>query len=91
MSTNNISNKKKSIKITEKNIKNPENRAQIIKQLKKEKDELFGKNDSNRKSQLTKNLIIMIEIIIEVFQIKIIIIEIYNKICQMQIIIKDLK
>ena len=56
MSTNNISNKKKSIKITEKNIKNPENRAQIIKQLKKEKDELFGKNDSNRKSQLSNNL-----------------------------------
>ena len=56
MSTNNISNKKKSIKITEKNIKNPENRAEIIKQLKKEKDELFGKNDSNRKSQLSNNL-----------------------------------
>ena len=36
MSTNNISNKINSIKITEKNIKNPENRAQIIKQLKKE-------------------------------------------------------
>ena len=56
MSTSNISNKINSIKITEKNIKNPENRAQIIKQLKKEKDELFGQSNSNRKSQLENNI-----------------------------------
>ena len=56
MTTSNISNKINSIKITEKNIKNPENRAQIIKQLKKEKDELFGQSKSNRKSQLENNI-----------------------------------
>ena len=56
MTTNNIFNKINLIKITEKNIKNPENRAQIIKQLKKEKDELLGKSYSNRKNQLTNNI-----------------------------------
>ena len=39
LKTENISNKKNIIELNEKNVKNPETRKEIIKQLKKEKDE----------------------------------------------------
>ena len=57
MTLNNNSNKINLINISEKNIKNPENRSQVIKQLKKEKEELLGKTNSNRKNQQEKNII----------------------------------
>ena len=56
MTLNNNSNKINLINISEKNIKNPENRSQVIKQLKKEKEELLGKTNSNRKNQQEKNI-----------------------------------
>ena len=51
MKTENVSNKMNLIKINEKNVKNPQYRAEIIKQLKQEKDELIGKSNSNKKNQ----------------------------------------
>ena len=46
----NISNKIKPIKFNEKNVRNSETRKEIIKQLKKEKDELIGSNKKNQQS-----------------------------------------
>ena len=51
MKTENVSNKMNLIKINEKNVKNPQYRAEILKQLKQEKDELIGKSNSNKKNQ----------------------------------------
>ena len=53
--TMNISNKINIIKIDEKNVKNTQSRAEIIKQLKKEKEELLGKNNLKRNSQQSNN------------------------------------
>ena len=52
MNTDNISNRINSIKINEKKVKNSQ---PIVKQLKKEKEELIGKSNSNRKSQQSQN------------------------------------
>ena len=50
LKTENISNKIKPIKFNEKNVRNSETRKEIIKQLKKEKDELIGSNKKNQQS-----------------------------------------
>ena len=55
LNTENISNKINSVKINEKNLKNSQTREAIIKQLKKEKEELVGKSDSARKNQKYQN------------------------------------
>ena len=54
--SNNISNKINLIKIKEKIIKNKDNRTQIIKLPKREKNELSAKSSLNRRNQLTKNI-----------------------------------
>lgn len=54
--SSNISNNINPIKINERNMRNSQNRNEIIKQLKKEKDELLGKNYSNRKSYQSPNV-----------------------------------
>ena len=57
MTSSNYSNKINPIKINERNMRNSQNRDEIIKQLKKEKDELIGKNYSNMKSYQSPNVV----------------------------------